>query len=647
MFSEIACAFGILAVVGVIGLPGALWLSRESGGRLPGFPALALSPALGIAVAALVAAPAYMFVGPAEVWAWPMLLILIGVSAFAIGAMKTRPSLRGRYPELASLSSIVVVVGLCLLAPAFSGGINRVVFNSNPSDSFMYMTLAESARTATFEQLRAYAHAGPELVRENPLALYSARFVGVIMRLTTFVNLGWISQVSGIGVERLLWPFAFVAGMATGLASWAAARILGLSALLSALAAVAIAVGFWGAMPREGDAYSNLQSMPVLLALVAVRIWDARGKKPDFCLSVVVGLLLAAFAQIYTELTLLVVGVLLAEAIARLLLERRPGLALTPLATALAVALVALAVTGQLGYLATITANQLRNISVGAGGSFIYEGEVRSGLVAALAGFPWLPAVLTGVGAPAALASGVAQALGAVTIACAVSVGVWVVSRQEARYALVVTAGAAGGVLLAAIALLARGDLYIFQKAMTHAAPFSVLLLGLSPLINLRWLPPSATALVGAALLTAQLGFPIMTLARDASGRAPPYTERVRAGRNYDLTELKQYLDDVRPRGLLVNVPPAGDWWWAAYVSLSLSRYDPYYQSGHFFNNAPKTIVLPALTPRSAPRYAVVAASDDYIGREKLGVLIVVSGQLRMYEITATQSASFAPRASD
>ena len=195
----------------------------------------------------------------------------------------------------------------------------------------MYLTLAEGARTASWEQLIGYKENAAELVSADPLGLYSARFIGVIMRFATGVDMAWLSQISGIGVERLLWPFAFAMGIATASAAWALARIVGLPALIAALATTAIALGFWGAMPREGDAYSNLQSMPLLLGLVALRVWDAKLERSSAVLAIGVGAILAAFVQAYTELAILAVGILAAEAVARLALLRARLAALSSL----------------------------------------------------------------------------------------------------------------------------------------------------------------------------------------------------------------------------------------------------------------------------------------------------------------------------
>ena len=302
--------------------------------------------------------------------------------------------------------------------------------------------------------------------------------------------------------------------------------------------------------------------------------------------------------------------------------------------------------TGQLGYLIEITANQYRNIAVGAAaGGFAFENEVRSDLIGGVAGYPWLASAAIGVGAPAWLGKAASAMLSGLTIIVAASAGALTLWPKQPRHTLAISVAAAGGVLMGLVAMIARDDIYLFQKAMTNAAPLCILLLALlTNSLGSRLRLPNAAATVALALLTLQLVYPAQTLIRDFSGRWPGYSERFHTGRDYDLSALRQRLDERCPCALLVNVPPSQDWWWAAYVALSLTRYQPNYQMGYFYDNGPKTLMLPTSRPQTQPQLAVVDSRDDYVGIQGLGQLVYDTGRLRLYEIRTSDTAAFGPR---
>ncbi len=88
MHYEIAVAIMLIITLTLMRLPLGIWLPRViRGEQAPDFLAgIALAPALGIAATVLLAAPLYMYVGPAEAWAWPVLALLLMLSTGALGA---------------------------------------------------------------------------------------------------------------------------------------------------------------------------------------------------------------------------------------------------------------------------------------------------------------------------------------------------------------------------------------------------------------------------------------------------------------------------------------------------------------------------------------------------------------------------------
>jgi hypothetical protein len=220
------------------------------------------------------------------------------------------------------------------------------------------------------------------------------------------------------------------------------------------------------------------------------------------------------------------------------------------------------------------------------------------------------------------------------------------------RAGAILASGAAVGLLIGLRALFGdEPQVYIYQKAMTYTAPFALLLLASAgaAALSAQWIRRvryGVAAAVGLLLLP-QAIYASEALVRDVRGRLPNYLEPYHVGRDYDLAEIRRALNERCPCDLLVYTPPSADWWWASFVAMSVARYAPYYQMGHFYDNRPLSLIFPELTPARPPRYALIDKGVDYIGERGLGQLIVEAGDLRLYEINATDMAAFAPRPLD
>ena len=79
MIVESVAVVGLIVLLGLVWSGPAMWLVSGVRLRLPH--ALALAPALGLAVYHLVDFPLYRYLAPAPVWSLPLTVVMLAVSA--------------------------------------------------------------------------------------------------------------------------------------------------------------------------------------------------------------------------------------------------------------------------------------------------------------------------------------------------------------------------------------------------------------------------------------------------------------------------------------------------------------------------------------------------------------------------------------
>jgi len=666
-------AIAALAALTVVGLPYAIWLTGKRPGaeapgqtsREPATPSLGvtigLAPAFGIGLWSLIAPPLYLLLGASQNWALFASLGMLaagGVGIFLVFRQIDFARL-GKRDGLLSISAMAICLAL-LIVPMITTGINSVIIRSNPADVITYTTLGESTRTASFDVIvnGAAYDSRPEtavLVEKNLSAAYSARFLKQgHARLGTIVNLGWYAQVTGGETHHLVWSLGVVFSVAMAGAAFAVARVASVGPFLSGAAALAVGLGFWSGMVRDADAISNLQSNAILLALLALRVIDARSPVRSWSISVASGVLLAGFISAYSELAPLAIAILMVEAVVRLLNAARRWDGLIGVGVALAVSAVLIFASGQGLYLINLIARQLGFAATATGpiGGYLFHHQAIANPVEGIAGLPWLHAVLSQLGLPRDVSSLVTLALGGLMLLVGAVCGVAALVDRNWRHTAPVAAAVAGGVLIACYGMFVQHDMYWFLKGMSSAGPIAMILVAIGGTVLLSnrhiWRPAAMSAAgLTAALLAMQISYAGTGLLDSLSGKSPDYQSRWVGGRSFDVTKIEAALRERCPCDLLVNIPPASDWWWAIMSSMSLQEFKPYQQMGQFYDNNPVTFQHTALERPRRPQFAVMAIEDDFVGEQNLGKLILEDGSLRLYEITAGTDAQFAYRTVD
>ena len=663
MLLDILAAVVCLAALTLVGLPYSLWLTgKEPAPSTPNLGVtIGLAPAFGIAWWSLLAPPLYLLLGPSQNWALFAALAMVtagGVGTLVVLRKRGMQSV-SRRDSLLCIGSMAICFSLLIL-PMISTGINSVIIRSNPSDVISYSTLGESTRTASFDLITngSAFDSRPEtavFAEKNLSGVYSARFLKQgNARLATIVNLGWYGHLTGQGTHRLLWALGCVFSVAMAGAAFALARIASVGRALSLTASLAVGLGFWSAMVRDADALSNLQSNAILIALLALRVIDAHSSRRLWSINIASGVLLAAFISAYSELAPLVAGILVVEGLVRLLNSGRRWDGAIGMVVTFAVGAALIFASGQGPYLANLIARQLGVATTATApiGGYLFESQAIANPIEGIAGLPWLKTLLSQAGVPSSVGSLITMLLGAATLLAGAGLGVAALIDKRWRHATPVAAAAAGGLLIACYGMFVQHDMYWFLKGMSSAGPIAMILVAVAgaALLSYRgaWRPVATTmAVTIASLLAVQISFAGIGVADSMSGKTPNYQARWIGGRSFDFSAMEAALKARCPCDLLVNIPPASDWWWAIMASMSLQEFKPYQQMGLFYDNKAATFQPSALERPRRPQFAVMAIEDDYVSERKLGELLIESSGLRLYRITSGSDADFAYRTID
>jgi len=663
MVSELTSSIALFAGLALIGAAPAFLLTERivSERHRQGLLAGGIAPAVGLALATILAFPLYRYGAPVSVWGTPVALglVIAGIAILWRRRGRVMEAMRETPPQEAIIFVAVVALTWAVLAviPAVEG-FSRVVFVNNPSDALTYGTLGESARVVPWEVLwvgRApdTSDAAAQVISISPTALYSARFLNHWMRLATMIDLAWYAHLTGIGIERLLYAFTLVMALVTTVIAYTLMRLLNAGRGWSAVVSITMSLGFWAFMIRDHDAYSQTHGVPLLLLGLVLLV--SAGRNPDraILLRLAAGCALAAVVCAYTEFTVVIAAIVIAEATHAWLHEPRFGAFLKEWVWVFLGAVGVLVITAQASYLGKYLVRQLMFVANATGpiGSPVYERDALAHPMEVFAGVYWLAEWFTWGGVRSDLANRAATmfAMGEIV---AILAAVVVILRWSGERGLVF---AALGTLVAfaagASAAFIKHDFYSSFKILSTAFPFTAILLGAPWIV---FAPPNCSAAARLAsqslawtlrtVLVVHLVFGAWYLVREAQAGPPPYATRWKGDDDYDFSSIVSKLREVRPQRLLVHIPAEPRWPYSALAMLALKEFHPYFQSGYLYDNNARRLFHPKMERTGVPDYAVVARSDDYIGAGHIGVPIFETPAIVLYRITGGTADDFAYR---
>jgi len=644
-----------LAALGAIGAGPALWLLAPGPRRVA--LALAIGPALGLVILGLLERLLIMWVGPVALWAVPVTIALLAVSAGAAALHWRR--WRAEYAGLLQWQTGLPLAGLllatlgALTAPLWLLGIQYTIFRSNSSDALVYMSLAESLRTVSWQTLlrgASFTTANlPNLAAlsaVSPTALFTARFVSSTSVQNYPAVIAWGAQLTGLPVYRYYYVMGLSCFAAAVPLGWVIGSELKLPRLIWYLVGPAIALGFWARFVLERDAGYQIASIPALLLLVFA--WIRLEAEPLAWLSparILLSLSIAAILCFHPPV-ILVVALSFAVYYGLGLAQREvpPQSVLYHLLTG-GLALAFLLVTGQ--FVAVLVTSATIGTVVQQVGTI--EAEViqllRQDPIAAFWGLPrpWLVWPLPG--AWSAIFRRVALLLGLAWFAALGALAAAVVLRRGSRAARAVLSVAAGGLALLLI-LWGLGNLRAADKAFTYVFPYLLLSAAGAaaqvPNFKRFNLQPIATGGLAALLLSQAAVGALLPFYAQVGGLFA--VSAASKPESYDLSPIVTYLDQHPPRLLLVDVPRAKTWEFALYNMFVFERFPAHFQSGLVIDNNTTYRSLWLNPLQTAPDYALMLRDVDYVGPGQLGTAVAQTSDLVLYRLTQPDLALYQAR---
>jgi hypothetical protein len=633
MIVELVAALALLVQMALTGLPFALLLSADKRVRVPG--ALMLAPAFGIALQGLLSYPLYRYLGPVEVWGSTVaaVIALLAITCLYLQRRRMRLLPIDRREVVALLAASAVVFGV-LAVPFLIGGLSRVIFSTNSSDALTYLTLADSVGHVDWPALWAGREPNPtpeaaRVLALSDTALYSARFLAMPIRLATMIDLAWFGQLTGIPLERLSMAFMVAMSVAAAAAGLGLLRMFAVDLRLAGLGALIMALGYWAALLRANDSLSQVQALPVLIALVGARIASV----PHATSLPLAALLTAGLVCIYTEFTVVLGLLVLAECGLFLLRERRlTWPVVEPLATAAATILL-LSVTGQASFLWQVVQGQFAFVTAAtrAVGSSPFGPHLVNHPMALVDGAAWLANMLRTPRLIVAhhLVEAVSALVSLYLLAMAVLTGL----SAPRRKALLVTPLLLV-VPMCLFALLVKRDAYVFFKLFSTVYPLLVafvILITVSAAAA-RW--PLRVLAWGSACLfllaqSAYVGLWTWYEARGYSLDVPVARYKL----DYGMEAMLEKLDEIQPRSLLVYLPASEQWQQSALWEFQLKRFRPFPQAGYLIDNRPVRLQHPLMKRNEPFDYAVVTGESDYLRESDLAEPVFSDGELILYRI--------------
>lgn len=500
-----------------------------------------------------------------------------------------------------------------------------LVYYSNASDAFFYMSFAETTKVVPWDILVSGSSLGnlsgaAALANQSNTSLYTARFINLPLQISHCIVLGGFSFLTGVPAYRLfqvLNLFSFIA--ASGAFVLLCSR-LGLSRWQAALTSITMSVGFWAQVCREHDALaSNLATPVTLLFCLALQGINTPGLRTHWRSVVFLAIAAALLTGAYFPIAL-VMGLVAFCYLAFGLVDRTAALKENAIKATLAAlgALMLLVLSGQASYLWRCLWFFLR-FSSKYNGDWMLRAEFSKSPLSTIWGLvPFLDGRLIGA-QPAWVSELVGGFAAALSLLFVFSLVRLFKRPQPLPYRLLISVVACAALLVALSVY--KGQAYQAGKAIQLLFPFMFLIMAswftLSPASpsssRLSLLRRAAGGLLIVWLISQILiVVPTSYLASENQlivGNLPPRRQQ------FNISAITAVLDQGKPGMIYVNVPPDQDWIFPFYLMFALQRYPVYFVSGIITDNSVhsnlKLLPPPAQPPSMLLQARGVPAPDN------------------------------------
>jgi hypothetical protein len=258
-----------LVLLSVIGFGPSLHLiSRQHPRRVS--MAVLISPAVGLAIIALIAYPLFLNSIPLDRIVIPLTVasLLFSASLFIIDFRRHR----GDYADLLSKTNAVylaafAVVFLLLILPAYVGGDHYRYWQGTPADARNYWSWTYFAQRIPFHNIDNI-DALQEGIQHNPALI--AAFASPPVRVVVEQPLAWLCLLFDVPAHEFYYYYKLLALVITFFGALVVAKQLNLPPAYRFGLIIALTVGFWPWYVSDIDALSHIYSIPLgLLFLFA------------------------------------------------------------------------------------------------------------------------------------------------------------------------------------------------------------------------------------------------------------------------------------------------------------------------------------------------------------------------------------------
>jgi len=604
MVDLIASVCVIYAILFAIGIPILLCASRYQS-SISAHLSIGLSPAITLALVTIFSFPAYRLFGAVSSWNLNPIYLIGFCPIYIYFILK---NIKKTYLlEIFKLQILQFFLGLLLLAGFLFHGIGKSLWIYNPSDAFVYLTLADSVINASWSVLFGAsgdpASAGAaELLRQSSTGLYSARFVSSMpMRMATMIDLGIFSYISKVNVYQSIYAFYALLSLVISSTIFSLSRVSGSNFLMASIAAFTSIFCYWGFLIHWSDSYSQLQAIPLII-LFAYGFGYFLESKDFYGGSFLVILPIAALVCAYTEFTTVFIPFIFILILYFRLYKNRDGIKFS--ATIFLAPILLLVITDQFLYYLRNIMRQFNLVTKAATpiGSTQFDALIDSNPIGSLVGSWWSLGYIS----PYAYLIMTAGSIAAI----------YFVVRSLAQgnvFYKISTLGFLFSLVTAYSFLYIKSDKYSFFKI--HSTYYSFLLIAASWVTYKLFESKSYKKLIIFLVFWTQLMYgPLQILKMGYEAYGNEWKSGYRG--IYNFVKIKEMLDKYGVKDLLVDIPPVGEWQDSASLMLAINDLRPYYISGYLIDNNLSRIFNENIKPPEDPKFLLTDSSrkNEYAG---------------------------------
>ncbi|MDM8542679.1 hypothetical protein QUF90_16515 [Desulfococcaceae bacterium HSG9] len=302
----ILVVFFVLSAIGIG--PALILLSNEQRFST----AVAISPTLGFAFTTIVGVYLIKLDIPVVRWAFPWLLISVGIS-FVLGLSATqfrkiRLNNEDKRLMLIFISGLIITISILVL-PMIVGGKSYTVLRGNNWDNISYVALAECLDQEPYSW--CLSADDKALLDKHPAYNLAQTLMG--NRWATAVSLGWAARIASIPIIHFDWGFTVLFFIITFGPAFLLASDTRLPTYICMLVAIAISTGFWAVIILDTRAMSQISSIPLIMLIgwfitITVKSDPLSTKGNFFLLSVILAALFFSYQEV-VPMTVLGAGI--------------------------------------------------------------------------------------------------------------------------------------------------------------------------------------------------------------------------------------------------------------------------------------------------------------------------------------------------